>query len=103
MTVARQIATEHTYLPMVRRIAGTLRSLGVARSGGTNGERQKLTDRETQILGLVGGGLSSLQIAARLHIQKSTVETHIRSGMRKLDCAARVEAASLVATGRVSS
>jgi len=59
-------------------------------------ERGGLTRREREVLRLVGAGLSSRDIAALLGIAPSTVEAQIRSGMRKLGAATRVQAATLV-------
>ncbi|MER2552732.1 MAG: response regulator transcription factor [Thauera sp.] len=45
----------------------------------------RLTARERQVLQLIAEGLTSVQIAERLHIATSTVEVHRRNLMRKLD------------------
>lgn len=50
-----------------------------------------LGDRELQVLRLVADGLSSAEIAARLHIAPATVEVHRRNIMRKLDLHSAVE------------
>jgi two-component system, NarL family, response regulator NreC len=44
-----------------------------------------LSDREREVLQLLAEGLSSPQIGTRLYIATSTVETHRRSIMHKLD------------------
>jgi DNA-binding CsgD family transcriptional regulator len=54
-----------------------------------------LTDRERGILRLVAEGEPTRRIAGRLGISKETVETHIRSGMRKLGARTRTEAAAI--------
>jgi DNA-binding NarL/FixJ family response regulator len=41
--------------------------------------------REREVLQLLAEGLTSSQIAGRLHVSTSTVETHRRNIMRKLD------------------
>lgn len=43
-----------------------------------------LTQRETEILELVGRGLSNQEIAARLFISTSTAKTHVNRAMTKL-------------------
>jgi DNA-binding NarL/FixJ family response regulator len=53
-----------------------------------------LTDREREILTLVGRGLSNAEIAGRLVISPLTAKTHVRNVLRKLDCRDR---AALVA------
>jgi DNA-binding NarL/FixJ family response regulator len=56
-----------------------------------------LSPREQQVLALVRCGCSSSEIASRLGIGTSTVETHVRSAMRKLEARTRVHAAALAA------
>ncbi|GLH99150.1 LuxR C-terminal-related transcriptional regulator [Phytohabitans aurantiacus] len=58
------------------------------RSGG------ELTDRERDVLRLVAAGEPTRRIAGQLGISAETVETHIRSGMRKLGARTRTEAAA---------
>jgi DNA-binding NarL/FixJ family response regulator len=43
-----------------------------------------LTDREREIVGLVGGGLSNEEIAARLVVSPATARTHVSRAMIKL-------------------
>lgn len=50
-----------------------------------------LTERERQILGLVGAGLSNQDIAARLHLSPLTAKTHISRIMTKLDAHDRAQ------------
>lgn len=54
-----------------------------------------LTDRERQVLRLVAAGEPTRRIAGQLGISAETVETHVRSGMRKLGARTRTEAAAL--------
>lgn len=53
-----------------------------------------LSPREAQILGLVAQGLSNKEIGGTLSISEHTAANHIRSILRKTDCANRTEAAS---------
>ncbi len=53
-----------------------------------------LSPREAQILALVARGLSNREIGAELSISEHTAANHIRSILRKTDCANRTEAAS---------
>ena len=61
----------------------------VVRGGDNNGANgnpvfDRLTGREREVLQLLGDGLSSRSIAARLHISSKTVDTHRQHIMRKL-------------------
>jgi DNA-binding NarL/FixJ family response regulator len=51
-----------------------------------------LTQRETEILQLVGNGLSNAQIATRLVLSESTVKTHVKHVMSKLMISSRAQA-----------
>ena len=53
-----------------------------------------LSPREAQILELVATGLSNREIGEELSISEHTAANHIRSILRKTDCANRTEAAS---------
>jgi DNA-binding CsgD family transcriptional regulator/tetratricopeptide (TPR) repeat protein len=53
-----------------------------------------LSPREAQILELVARGLSNRAIGATLSISEHTAANHVRSILRKTDCANRTEAAS---------
>ena len=67
-----------------------LEALGDVRAAGGD---DALSAREREVLGLVGSGLTSREIAARLFLSVRTVEMHVRHAMTKLDCRTRTEAA----------
>lgn len=52
-----------------------------------------ITEREREVLALVGIGLSNPEIAARLHLGVTTVKTHVASLMAKTGTANRVQLA----------
>lgn len=54
--------------------------------------RPRLTARELEILHLVAGGLSNMEIATALHIAEGTVKTHIKSILAKLEARDRSQA-----------
>lgn len=45
-----------------------------------------LTDREREVFGFIGDGLTTREIAARLHLSVKTIETHRDHIKHKLDC-----------------
>ncbi|MEU9124448.1 response regulator transcription factor [Streptomyces sp. NPDC048506] len=54
-----------------------------------------LTDREREVLVMLGQGLSNLEIGQRLGIGVGTVKTHVRSILEKTGSGSRVQAALL--------
>jgi two-component system, NarL family, nitrate/nitrite response regulator NarL len=56
----------------------------------------RLTDRERDILDLIGQGSSNKAIGRRLHISIHTVKSHVRNIMEKLSLHSRLELASFV-------
>ena len=52
-----------------------------------------LTERETEVLGAVGAGLSNTQIGMRLFMSEATVKAHVSKIFAKLDCTNRVQIA----------
>ena len=64
------------------------------------GQTRALTTRETDALRLVADGCTSKQIAERLEIAPSTVESHIASAVRKLGARNRRQAAAMLEPSR---
>jgi DNA-binding NarL/FixJ family response regulator len=58
----------------------------------------KLTPRQRQILGLIGLGLTNVEIANRLQLGRPTVKTHISSLLRVLDMRDRTQLAVYACT-----
>lgn len=52
-----------------------------------------LTDRESEVLALIGRGLRNTEVAQHLNIAETTVAGHIKSVYRKLGISSRAEAA----------
>ncbi|MGI8814669.1 MAG: response regulator [Pseudonocardia sp.] len=66
-------------------VASAARTAAVSRSV------PRLTERETEVLGLVAAGLTSRQTATRLGLSHRTVENHVQSTLRKLHLHNRIE------------
>jgi DNA-binding NarL/FixJ family response regulator len=58
----------------------------------TGTELRTLTDREVQVLELVGGGLTNGDIATHLALSEATVKTHVNRVMTKLALRSRAQA-----------
>lgn len=54
---------------------------------------ERLTERETEVLRLLAGGLSNKEIGRALTISERTVQTHVSSILAKLGMASRMQAA----------
>ena len=64
-----------------------------------------LTPHETTVLCLIAGGLTTRQVAARLHISRHTVAQHVAAMLRRAEARSRGEliarayASGILATG----
>lgn len=65
--------------------------------------RLPLTDREYEIVMLIGEGLSNRAVAERLTLSVRTVESHIYRAMSKTGTSTREELAALLPAGRADA
>ena len=82
--------------PGVDEAPGSLVSEATGPTAATNPVgRLGLTDRETEILGLLAAGLTNRQIGERLFISPKTAGVHVSNILGKLDVGSRIQAATL--------
>ncbi|HEX7653764.1 MAG TPA: response regulator transcription factor [Verrucomicrobiae bacterium] len=84
MTAIRQVAAGDFYVsPKINALA--LRQLVAGKSVLESGGVENLTDRELQVLQMLGVGLKTRQVAERLNLSVKTVETHRENIKHKLN------------------
>ena len=90
LNALRTVLRGETYLS--EALTTTLRSrAGTAQPAGAANPVERLSNRELQVLNLVGRGVSSREIAAELGLSVKTVESHRQSVKRKLNLATNAQ------------
>ena len=91
-----EVARNETFVSkrLIRRLISRFASDEDGRHGASGGVAS-LTEREQQILQAVAMGKTNRAIAAALYLSEGTIRAHMRSIMRKLNAANRVQAATL--------
>nr|MBA3281182.1 helix-turn-helix transcriptional regulator [Acidimicrobiia bacterium] len=100
LTEAEQMALRVEQTAVAARARHSLRALGVIRGSARGAGVSGLTAREEEVLLRVGAGLTSAEIAAELHVSMSTVNSLIRSAVRRLGASNRRTAAVQVLRDR---
>ncbi|MER7183987.1 response regulator transcription factor [Streptomyces hyaluromycini] len=79
-----------------RHVVDSLASSRAAERGEEARRRlEALSERELEVLGLLGEGLSNADAGARIHVSEATVKTYVSRILTKLGCENRVQAALL--------
>jgi DNA-binding NarL/FixJ family response regulator len=80
---------------VARRVIDGYSDAGRERAAQARRRVEALTDRERDVLALLGAGHSNAEIARALHLVEGTVKAHVSSILVKLDVRNRVQAAVL--------
>jgi PAS domain S-box-containing protein len=83
--LVRDFVVSHTNVPAEEAVALISSTRAAAREA-------ELTDRELEILRLLGKGSTTSGVADQLHISRTTVNNHVQHVLRKLDAHTRLEA-----------
>ncbi|SHE64682.1 response regulator [Streptoalloteichus hindustanus] len=91
----RAAAEGAAYLsPVVaRRVLDELAGQRMSRGADARDRANALTEREREVLALLGAGLSNAEIARRVHVVEGTVKAHVTAILRRLGVRNRVQAA----------
>jgi len=90
VAAVRRVAAGHTLF-----VAATIAPSGPSSNGHRRDRLTLLTERERQLLQLLGEGLSNREIAERLGLEVKTVKNYVSTLLAKLDLANRTQAAIL--------
>ncbi|MER6950663.1 response regulator transcription factor [Nonomuraea sp. NPDC000554] len=78
---------------VAQRVIAQLAGGRMARGAAARDRVAALTEREREVLALLGAGLSNAEIARRLHIVEGTVKAYVSTILTRLDVRNRVQAA----------
>ncbi|MER5968976.1 response regulator transcription factor [Streptomyces sp. NPDC002055] len=78
-----------------RHVVDSLASPAAARGEEARRRLTALTERELEVLALLGEGLSNSDAGERIHMSEATVKAYVSRILAKLDCENRVQAALL--------
>jgi DNA-binding NarL/FixJ family response regulator len=86
----RAVASGGNYIDP--KVAGKVIDSYSSRTDTVRGEtKDRLSDRESEVLRLIAVGYSNKEIAARLSLSVKTIEVHKANAMRKLNLTSRIE------------
>ncbi|GAA2662409.1 MULTISPECIES: response regulator transcription factor [Actinosynnema] len=105
LRAVRAVHAGEAYLsPMVTsRVVGMVAQVGQPRRQEAVRQVQRLTDREVEVLELLGLGMSNADVGQRLHMSEATVKTYVSRLLAKLGLTNRVQAALLARDAGLSA
>jgi DNA-binding NarL/FixJ family response regulator len=80
---------------VAKRVISEYAGGGMSRDAAARQQVEGLTEREREVLALVGAGLSNAEIARRLHVVEGTVKSYVSTILTRLEVRNRVRAAIL--------
>ncbi|MCK8678894.1 MULTISPECIES: response regulator transcription factor [Streptomyces] len=98
ISAVRAAAAGEAYLSpaTTRQVVDLLASGDTARRAErARGLLGRLSDREREVLALLGEGLSNADVGRRIHMSEGTIKSYVSRILAKLDCENRVQAALL--------
>ncbi|MDX8037142.1 response regulator transcription factor [Lentzea sp. BCCO 10_0856] len=97
LRAVRAVNNGEAYLsPMVTsRVVGMVATSGQPKRQEAQKAVEGLTDREVEVLALLGQGMSNADVGAKLHMSEATVKTYVSRLLAKLGLTNRVQAALL--------
>ncbi|GLZ31288.1 DNA-binding response regulator [Lentzea sp. NBRC 105346] len=97
LRAVRAVHNGEAYLsPMVTsRVVGMVASSGQPKRQEAVRQVQRLTEREVEVLTLLGQGMSNADVGQKLHMSEATVKTYVSRLLAKLGLTNRVQAALL--------
>ena len=101
LATIRGVATGQQILPpeLTNSLFSQIAALAIRKGKPRLVEAVGLTERERQVIDLIGEGLSNKEIAARLHIAVHTVKSHVHNVLEKLALRTRLEVAAFTRVG----
>ncbi|MCU1496075.1 MAG: LuxR family transcriptional regulator [Acidimicrobiales bacterium] len=96
LSAVERRAVDLEVLGAAARARRSLRAMGVVRSSSRAAGVAGLTARQAEVLRRVGAGLTSAEIATELQVAVSTIDSLVRTAVRRLGVANRRAAAALV-------
>ncbi|MFK8849207.1 response regulator [Streptomyces sp. Ac-502] len=97
ITGVRAAAEGGAYLSpsVARRVISQFGGVALGKAAAARSRTEELTEREREVLALVGAGLSNAEIAGRLFVVEGTVKAYVSAILARLGLKNRVQAAIL--------